>query len=49
MREAGVRVLGIEAGRTLILEPEQFVNEADAAGLVIVGLTSNEILTAAAS
>ncbi len=49
MRDAGVRVLGIEAGRTLILEPEQFVNEADTAGLVIVGLTSNEILTAAAS
>lgn len=49
MRAAGVRVLGIEAGRTLILEPEQFVNEADAAGLVVVGLTANETLGVAAA
>ena len=38
MKSAGARVLGIEAGRTLVLEPEEFLRRADAMKLVIVGL-----------
>lgn len=49
MREAGVRVLGIEAGRTLVLEPEAFVNGANAEGLVVVGLSSKENNSTAAA
>lgn len=38
MKSAGARVLGIEAGRTLVLNPEEFLRQADAQGLVVVGL-----------
>lgn len=38
MRDAGASVLGIEAGRTLVLEPEEFLREADRRGLIVVGL-----------
>ena len=40
LKHAGVRTLGVEAGRTLLLEPERLVSAADKAGIVIVGLTS---------
>lgn len=36
--EAGVRVLGLEAGRTLLLEPEAVRARADALGVVVIGL-----------
>ncbi|MEZ4271338.1 MAG: LpxI family protein [Myxococcota bacterium] len=35
---AGMRAIGIEAGRSLILEPERVIQEADRNNLVIVGL-----------
>lgn len=42
MAQAGARCLGIEAGRTLLLEPERIIAEANARGLCIVGLSHNE-------
>ena len=38
LKDAGVKTLGVEAGRTLLLEPERLVAAADQAGIVIVGL-----------
>jgi DUF1009 family protein len=40
MRAAGVTVLGIEAERTLLLQPDAFVQRANYLGMVIVGLRS---------
>lgn len=37
-RAAGVAVLAIEAGKTLLLEKERFLADAAAAGLVVVGV-----------
>lgn len=42
LQAAGVQVLGIEAGRTLMLEPNRLVQEADRRGLVLVGLTEQD-------
>jgi DUF1009 family protein len=38
MREAGARVLALEAGRTLILDRPGFLAEADAAGIAVWGM-----------
>jgi DUF1009 family protein len=38
MREAGARVLALEAGRTLILDRPAFLAEADAAGIAVWGM-----------
>ncbi len=38
LKKAGVTTLGVEAGRTLLLEPERLVAAADEAGVTIVGL-----------
>jgi hypothetical protein len=38
LQAAGARVLGIEAGRTLLLEPDKLIERADALNLSIVGL-----------
>ncbi len=38
MREAGARVLAVDAGRTLILERPAFLAEADALGIAVHGL-----------
>ena len=38
MREAGARVLALEAGRTLILDRPAFLAEADAAHIVVWGM-----------
>jgi DUF1009 family protein len=38
MRETGTTVLAVEAGRTLLLDREQMIAEADAAGIAIVGI-----------
>jgi DUF1009 family protein len=35
---AGITVLGVEAGRTLMLEPQSIIERADALGITIVGL-----------
>jgi DUF1009 family protein len=35
---AGITVLGIEAGRTLMLEPQRIMEKADTLGITIVGL-----------
>jgi UDP-2,3-diacylglucosamine hydrolase len=37
-REAGIAVLALEAGRTLLLEKERFLSAADAAGLAVTGV-----------
>ncbi len=46
MHAAGVRVLGIEAGRTLVLEPDTFLREADAESISVVGLTDADLAKA---
>jgi DUF1009 family protein len=38
MRKAGCRVLAIEAGATLVMEPDEMVRLADRAGIALVGL-----------
>ena len=38
MQAAGITVLGIEAGRTLMLEPGPMVAEANRRGQILVGL-----------
>jgi DUF1009 family protein len=37
MRETGTTVLAVEAGRTLMLDREEMLKQADAANLAIVG------------
>jgi DUF1009 family protein len=37
MKETGTRVLAVDAGRTLLLDKEKMLAEADAAGLVVCG------------
>jgi DUF1009 family protein len=43
---AGVRVVGIEAGRTLMIEPERLIAEANRRNLVLVGLDTSTSLEA---
>ncbi len=38
MRETGATALAVEAGRTLMLDKEKMLNEANSAGITIVGL-----------
>jgi len=38
LREAKAKVLAVEAGRTLMLEKEEFIRGADAAGIAVVGV-----------
>jgi UDP-2,3-diacylglucosamine hydrolase len=38
MKKAGCRVLAIEAGATLVMDPEELVRRADQAGIAVVGL-----------
>ncbi len=38
MRKAGCRVLAIEAGATLVMDPGELVRRADQAGIAVVGL-----------
>jgi UDP-2,3-diacylglucosamine hydrolase len=38
MRKGGCRVLAIEAGATLVMDPEELVRRADQAGIAVVGL-----------
>ena len=40
LARAGIRVLGIEAGRTLMIEPEKIITEANRQGIVLVGLAN---------
>lgn len=42
LQGAGAQVLGIEAGRTLMLEPNRLIGEANRRGLVVVGLPAGE-------
>jgi DUF1009 family protein len=42
---AGVVALVIEAGRTIILEPDEVVRAADAAGIAIVAVSGPPALT----
>jgi DUF1009 family protein len=37
MHEAGADAITIDAGRTLILDGEDFIRAADAAGIVVIG------------
>jgi DUF1009 family protein len=37
MIETGTTILAVDAGRTLLLDREQMLREADAAGLAVVG------------
>lgn len=38
MKKAGCRVLAIEAGATLVMDPEELIRRADRAGIAVVGL-----------
>ena len=38
MVEVGARVLALEAGKTLILDREEFLERADAAKIAVVGV-----------
>jgi hypothetical protein len=38
MREAGARVLAVDAGRTLLIDREDFLRRADEAGIAVIGL-----------
>ncbi len=40
MREAGADGISIDAGRTLVLDGDTFIREANAAGIVVVGRTT---------
>jgi len=42
MKEAGAQVLAVDAGKTLLIEREVFLAEADQEGLVIWGMTEEE-------
>jgi hypothetical protein len=46
MAEAGVQVLAVEAGGTLLLEPEEVVRRADRAKLSILAITEQDLETA---
>ena len=39
---AGIRCIGIEAGRTLLLAPQPTIDAADRLGVTIVGLTAED-------
>lgn len=43
MRRAGVSVLAVEAGKTLILDRERFVKEASAASIAVIAVNGGEI------
>lgn len=38
MRRAGLTCLAVEAGRTLVLEPERTLAQADACGIAVWGI-----------
>ena len=40
LAKAGIQVLGVEAGRTLFLEPQKIIERANTLGITIVGLDS---------
>lgn len=41
LHRSGIDALGIEAGRTLLLEPQRLLRKANELGLIVVGLQSN--------
>ncbi|MBB5346644.1 UDP-2,3-diacylglucosamine diphosphatase LpxI [Desulfoprunum benzoelyticum] len=42
LRSVGAAVLAVEAGQSLLFDPEAMIREADAAGIVVVGVTERE-------
>jgi DUF1009 family protein len=42
MRETGTTVLAVDSGRTLLLDREELLREADASGIAVVGLPPEE-------
>jgi UDP-2,3-diacylglucosamine hydrolase len=38
MREAAARVLALEAGRTLLLDKDRFLAQAESAGIAVWGM-----------
>jgi hypothetical protein len=40
MRDVGARVLALEAGRTIMIDREEVVRAADAAGIAIVAVAA---------
>jgi DUF1009 family protein len=47
MREAGARVLAVDAGRTLLIDRREFLARADQAGIAVLGLVPSVAATAA--
>ena len=43
MHEAGGRVLAIEAGMTILLQPEEFSRLADKFGIAVVAVNTEEL------
>ncbi|MEE4240367.1 MAG: UDP-2,3-diacylglucosamine diphosphatase LpxI [Desulfopila sp.] len=42
MKAANASVLAVEAGKSLMFDSEDFIREADAAGIVVVGITEDQ-------
>ncbi|KGO34014.1 MAG: UDP-2,3-diacylglucosamine diphosphatase LpxI [Desulfoprunum sp.] len=42
LRSVGAAVLAVEAGQSLLFDPEAMIREADAAGIVVIGVTERE-------
>jgi len=42
LRSVGAAVLAVEAGQSLLFDPEAMIREADAAGIVVVGVSERE-------
>jgi DUF1009 family protein len=42
MKEAGARVLALDAGKTLLLDKVEFLARADAAGVAVVGMEAGD-------
>ncbi len=42
LHSVGAAVLAVEAGQSLLFDPEAMIREADAAGIVVVGVTERE-------
>jgi DUF1009 family protein len=41
MEEEGVRVLALEAGKSMVLDREEFLAKADGAGITVVGVSAD--------
>jgi DUF1009 family protein len=43
MKQAGAKVLALEAKKSIILDKDDFIKEADQAGIIVVGVTADRV------